>query len=81
MPLALPWSNLLAYNINMSDLEEAKKHWEEEKIEPLLARFPERLEEFKTTSGMKVDRLYLPQDADPESSKVRIVLFFLLPIA
>jgi len=50
----------------MSDLEQTKKQWEEEKINPLLARFPERQEEFKTTSGMKVERLYLPQDADPD---------------
>ena len=50
----------------MSDLEDAKKRWEEETIKPVLARFPERREEFETSSGMNVDRLYLPQDADPD---------------
>lgn len=50
----------------MSDLEEAKEGWEEDTIKPVLSRFPERQEKFETTSGINVDRLYLPEDADPD---------------
>lgn len=50
----------------MSDLEEAKEGWEENTIKPVLSRFPERQEKFETTSGINVDRLYLPEDADPD---------------
>ena len=65
-PSPLPRRNLLAYNWCMSDLEDAKKRWEQEAIDPLLSRFPERREHFETTSGINVDRLYLPQVADPD---------------
>ena len=48
----------------MTNLEESKKRWEKETVEPLLERFPERQQEFRTTSGIAVDRLYVPAGAD-----------------
>ncbi len=50
----------------MNDLEDAFKAWEDEILASVLARFPERQEKFETTSGVEVDRLYLPQDDDPD---------------
>ena len=50
----------------MSDLQDAKERWEKETLDPLLKRFPERKDDFKTTSGIPVDRLYLPIDPDPD---------------
>ncbi|MFQ5419060.1 MAG: methylmalonyl-CoA mutase [Anaerolineae bacterium] len=43
---------------------EQKKRWEEKVVGPLLARFPERREQFETSSGIPVDRLALPDDPD-----------------
>lgn len=50
----------------MNDLEDAFNAWEKEILASVLARFPERQEKFETTSGVEVDRLYLPQDDDPD---------------
>jgi methylmalonyl-CoA mutase N-terminal domain/subunit len=50
----------------MTDLNEAKREWEERTLKQILERFPERKERFETTSGIEVDRLYLPVDDDPK---------------
>ncbi len=42
-------------------IAEARKAWEEQVLEPALARVRER-EEFATSSGMAVKRLYTPED-------------------
>lgn len=47
-------------------LNEEKKRWQEETLEPVLGRFPERKEEFQTLSGIPLERLMLPSDADPD---------------
>lgn len=48
----------------MSDLEDAKKSWEKEFLEPVISRFPERKEQFETSSGIPIERLYLPKETD-----------------
>lgn len=45
-------------------IEEERKKWEEECLEPAMERWPERRKEFVTTSSMAVDRLYTPGNAD-----------------
>jgi len=42
------------------NLEEEKKRWEKETLEPTLARFPERKESFETLSGIPLPRVALP---------------------
>ncbi len=41
-----------------------KKEWEEKFVKPLLEKAPERKKEFKTSSGLPVDRLYTPEDVE-----------------
>jgi methylmalonyl-CoA mutase, N-terminal domain len=41
-----------------------KSRWQEEVVQPLLNRFPERREKFETSSGIPVERLYTPPDVD-----------------
>ncbi len=53
----------------MKELQAEKERWEKEMVEPLLGRFPERREEFATSSGIPVERLYLPRCEDPEYSE------------
>ncbi len=43
-------------------IEDEKKRWQEETVDPVLEGFPERKESFETSSGIEVDRLYTPQD-------------------
>ncbi len=40
--------------------------WEHEVLEPVLRRFPERKEEFTTSSGIPIPRFLLPPDPDPD---------------
>ena len=47
-------------------LEEQKQQWEQETLQPVLRRFPERKESFETRAGISVNRLYLPPDPDPD---------------
>ncbi len=46
-------------------ISESKKRWQEEMVEPLLNRIPERRDKFETTSAIPIDRLYLPAYDDP----------------
>ena len=48
------------------DLEERKKQWEKEVLNPITKKYPERKEKFKTTSNIPVPNLALPTDADYE---------------
>ncbi len=49
----------------MSDLQEAKRRWESEVFQVALKRFPERKVRFSTSSGIKLEPIYLPpEDAD-----------------
>lgn len=50
----------------MSDLLEAKNRWDQEILNPLLQRYPERKDEFQTSSGIPIDRLYIPVDSDAD---------------
>jgi len=50
----------------MSDLNKELKRWEEQVLNPLLERFPERREEFHTSSHIPVPRLLIPPDDDPD---------------
>lgn len=50
----------------MSDLLEAKNRWDQEILNPLLQRYPERKDEFQTSSGIPIDRLYIPVDPDAD---------------
>ena len=41
-------------------LKEEKKRWEREVYEPLTKRYPERKEQFKTSSGFELPPVMLP---------------------
>src|SRR5579863_5570621 len=47
---------------NNSDLEAARKNWEEHKLNPSLKRGKERREKFETSSGIEIKREYDPSD-------------------
>lgn len=53
----------------MTTINDKKKQWETKTVEPLLNRFPERKETFETTSGIAIDRLYVPTHDDPTYAK------------
>jgi methylmalonyl-CoA mutase N-terminal domain/subunit len=42
----------------------ARKAWEERKVAPALKRGPERKKEFRTTSGIDIERIYDPSNLD-----------------
>lgn len=50
----------------MDELEQQKKRWEQETLQPTLNRFPERKERFETSSGIPVEGLYIPTTDDYE---------------
>jgi len=41
-----------------------RERWEREILEPALRRHPERRERFETSSGIEVERVYTPQEAE-----------------
>jgi len=47
----------------MTDLDDAQKRWEEATLGPALNKTGERQAQFRTRSGIPVERLYLPPDA------------------
>ena len=49
----------------MPSFPEDKQRWENDVLGPALRRSPERREQFETSSGIPLERLYLP--ADPNS--------------
>ena len=48
----------------MQKIKEENKNWEENKLDKVLTRFPERRKEFKTVSELPVERLYTPADVE-----------------
>jgi len=44
----------------LDEIKKRKKEWENNKLNPLLEKYPERLTEFVTTSSSQVNRLYTP---------------------
>lgn len=46
----------------MSNVSENKKRWEKETVDPVLKKYPERKEQFETTSDISVERVYVPED-------------------
>ena len=50
----------------MNHLHDAKKRWEAHTLQPTLQKYPERQPTFQTSSGIPVERLYLPSDPDPD---------------
>jgi methylmalonyl-CoA mutase N-terminal domain/subunit len=47
-------------------IQQLKDEWEAETLQETLSRFPERQTEFKTESGISVERLYTPDDLETE---------------
>ena len=43
----------------MADLSEQKKRWEEDVMQPAVRRSPERREQFETSSGIPLERVFL----------------------
>jgi methylmalonyl-CoA mutase N-terminal domain/subunit len=50
----------------MANLNERKKQWEKDSVEPSLKKVPERRQRFETDSHIPVERLYLPNEFDYE---------------
>ena len=46
----------------MDSVRRDKETWQEETVSPTVERFPERLEEFETLSGIPLERAYTPGD-------------------
>lgn len=46
------------------DIQTAKEQWEEQSLKRVIAKYPERKDSFKTTSGIKVPRVALPGEQD-----------------
>ena len=47
-------------------LDDYTKSWETHTLAPVLQRRPERKSHFETPSGIDIERIYLPTDADPD---------------
>ncbi|MBW1659367.1 MAG: methylmalonyl-CoA mutase family protein [Deltaproteobacteria bacterium] len=47
---------------DIATLQSAKENWESKTVSKTLERFPERKPEFKTTSGISMERLFTPLD-------------------
>jgi methylmalonyl-CoA mutase N-terminal domain/subunit len=48
----------------VNDLKRAKREWEENAVDPVIDRFPERREQFETLSGIPLERAYTPADVE-----------------
>ncbi len=46
-------------------IQESKNRWQKEIVDPVINRFPERQEQFETSSTIPIDRLYVPSDEEP----------------
>lgn len=57
-------------------LTNAKKSWEKQAVEPLLKKAPERREPFSTTSGIPIERLYIPENGNTEPNEYAAKLGF-----
>ena len=50
----------------MTELTQAREHWESRTLNPALRKNPERRPQFETSSGIPLERVYLPADPDPD---------------
>ncbi len=50
----------------MTDLDTARQDWEESTLSPALSKSPERRAQFETSSGIPLERLYTPDNPDPD---------------
>jgi methylmalonyl-CoA mutase N-terminal domain/subunit len=50
----------------MTEIPEARRDWEENTLTPALRKAPERRASFETSSGIPLERVYLPCQPDPE---------------
>ncbi|MCO6450380.1 MAG: methylmalonyl-CoA mutase family protein [Caldilineales bacterium] len=48
---------------NRQNLADALSRWEDATLTPTLSRFPERKSQFETSSGIEMERLFLPRDS------------------
>lgn len=46
----------------MNKITDERSRWERETLQPALAKMPERRKEFRTDSGIPVERVYVPSD-------------------
>ena len=46
----------------LAEIRQLKDHWEEQTLQPTLSRFPERQDDFITTSSEPIERIYTPSD-------------------
>ena len=46
----------------LSELQQSQKNWEKNTLTPALSRFPERQDEFITTSSEPIESVYTPLD-------------------
>ncbi len=51
---------------NPESLRKVKEEWKEKKVLPLLRKFPERKNQFKTSLVSDIDILYTPEDLPPD---------------
>lgn len=49
----------------MTDLQTAYSKWEKNTLSKTISRFPERKAQFQTSSGIPLERVYLPEADDP----------------
>ncbi len=57
-------------------LTNAKKSWEKQAVEPLLKKAPERRQPFDTTSGIPIERLYIPENGGANADEYATKLGF-----
>lgn len=48
----------------MAQTSDSKRQWQDKTVDPTLRKFPERRADFATVSGVPVERLYTPDDAE-----------------
>jgi methylmalonyl-CoA mutase N-terminal domain/subunit len=53
----------------MTNLADLHRHWEQQTLNAVLRKNPERRPQFETSSGIPLQRLYLPPDPDPDYAK------------
>jgi methylmalonyl-CoA mutase N-terminal domain/subunit len=50
-------------------LQDEQKRWEAETLKPVIDRFPERRQQFRTLSGIPLPRVSIPPGADPATAE------------
>lgn len=57
---------------NSEIIRKLKENWKSKKVIPILKRFPERKEHFKTSFGSEIDTLYTPDELDSWSYEEKL---------